>query len=52
MANVIAPLLACVFRVGVFIENADAKSEAAHLREKMSGATAKRLFALGGAKGY
>ena len=52
LAKGFASLLACCFRVGVFIENADAKAEAAYLREKMSGAAAKRLFALGGAKGY
>ena len=46
MAKAFSVLLACVFRVGVFIENANAKAEAPRLREKMSGATAERLFAL------
>jgi len=45
-------MLACVFRVGVFIENANAKAEFLFLREKMSGATAERLFALRVFKGH
>ena len=52
MATIFAFLLACNFRVGVFIENANAKAEDAYFREKMSGATAERLFALGGPKGH
>ena len=36
MAKTFAFSLACVFRVGVLIENADAKAEDATLREKMS----------------
>ncbi|MBR2622107.1 MAG: hypothetical protein IKC97_06995 [Clostridia bacterium] len=45
-------LLACNFRVGVFIENANAKAEDAYFCEKMSGATAERLFALRESKGH
>ena len=52
IAKAFSVLLACDFRVGVFIENANAKAEDACFREKMSGATAERLFALGGPKGY
>ena len=52
MAKVFAFALARDFRVGVFIENANAKSEDAYLREKMSGVTAERLFALRESKGY
>jgi len=52
IAKTFAVLLACVFRVGVFIENANAKAEDACFREKMSGATAERLFALGVSKGH
>ena len=36
MAKTFAVSLACFFRVGVLIENADAKAEDATLREKMS----------------
>ena len=52
MATIFAFLLACNFRVGVFVENANAKAEDAYFREKMSGATAERLFALRESKGH
>ena len=52
MAEAFAFVLACIFRVGVFIENANAKAEVAYFREKMSGATAERLFALRVSKGH
>jgi hypothetical protein len=52
MAKAFSVLLACVFRVCKFFELANAKAEDACFREKMSEATAERLFALGVSKGH
>jgi antirestriction protein ArdC len=52
MATIFAFLLACDFRVCKFFELANATAENAYLREKMSEATAERLFALRESKGH
>ena len=48
MAKGFAVLLACNFRVGVFIENANAKAEDACFRANMSGVTTQRRLRVAG----
>ena len=46
--NILLSPVACVFRVGVFLENTDAKSEDATLRANMSGVITQRRLHVAG----